>query len=222
MQGITVAAIGFLGVLIPSLLAVGSAHGRRLHRIMQESEALKALPEELHEERQLIRYLLNCSVWDYAITRRRTLRPFPFLLLGLGGSLLAGLGWQLLMSNSLDNLTRSGDSNYRHVGLGLFLIGAWMYLTALSMQIRAAQKRIRRLSGPPSRTEQLIALEAMRVESASLRSLRIGTPADWTAESGLMSILARRLVLNSKWKGLDEAARTVKHEDSIAATTTQT
>ena len=208
MEGIAIAIIGTLGVVLPALLALGSAHVRRLHRIRQELETYAVLPPEFAAERQLTRYLINESLWEYAVARRRLVATWPWVIVAILSSLAAGFGWSTLQHNRLDAFFETNDDPgqaYRLLGAGILLFSVGFYFHALTAPMRAARQRVRRLDGPPARIRQLIAIEAQRLDDRDLSTIRIGTSAALATKGSPVSWLRAKL-WGDTWEQLDRLA----------------
>jgi hypothetical protein len=196
MQGILIAVIGVIGVTIPALITLASAPGRRLSRVKQDAELFAALPEQLIAERQLLRYVLSESVWQYAIARRRLFRLMPYLLGSLSGVLLMGFGAILLGYDP--DLAINLEQDNRPLGFVALAYGAGIYLAALAYPVSSVRNRIRKLQGPSSRLRQLIAVEASRVDDGDLGSLPRGDPP---GQGPFGSV--RRALFRNVWRELD-------------------
>lgn len=199
------AVIGALGVVLSAALSAGSVHLRRLQRIRNEADLYAALPADMEAERRLAKMLLNQSLWEYALARRRLAHPVPYLLLGLMASAVIGVGWQLVIRGGVEDLVPNWpeDPNYRLVGLSLVVLGALLYVRTLKIPIVAAQRRVRALEFSPSRMRQLIALEAERIDAGYWPTDLAYQPSEEPKRHDVLARFGNNLLVR-KWAGLEE------------------
>lgn len=206
MQGVIIAAISAVAGIVPSLIAAGSLRGRILRRIKSELEAYAAIPAELTQERQLVRYTLNQTVWAYALA----CRPHPSML--LASLIMAASAFTSMYSLSVafpsfdDEPSFDGhDAIARIAALVLGLIMAlWYFYMAISHFNVDKMMRVARLDGPPDYDRQLLAVEARNLApDASLDDVELGRPE----QSGSLVVAFVKRVFTSWDPVLDIPAR---------------
>lgn len=190
MQGILIAVVSTIGLVLSAVI-VPADPARRLNRAREECELYSKISENFTAERQLLRYALHESLWEYVIVRRKLLSLGRYLAGSFGGLALMMVGTIAVSSDS-------GSSWQKEFGPLLIYFGAVSYLAALASVFLAVPRRIRQLQGPPPRIRQLIAAEASLLDDTDLRSFRRGQPQYYGNLFGVLTALSGK-----QWRQFD-------------------
>lgn len=218
MQAVILALIGTIGLIIPAVIALGSARGRRLKLLREEVALLKDLPDHFGAEKKIARLVLRESLWAYSIDRLAPRRVGAAMAYAIAASFAMSFGatFILLGDDWHARIITEPDTrpHWRLAGTVLFAAGAVVYVGTVSGLGRRVTEGVKGLGADPGVVRRAIALEAQQLPEDLMAIVCLERP-DLNADRSVSGRITHRL-LRDAWAVFEKRRNDVTATDENA------